>query len=374
MMITAVLGRLVGKFRLWGCLSALLIMFAACDVHEFPQDEPTLPSEPQVPVKCIIDLRFMTGSMPLYTTITYDPDSPDGIKPRSGSEGSFDFRYFIEIQDAERNKSDMYQSMILTTSDLENLDRRIEVELPPGSYHVLGWGDYVKRGSSADFYYDTSDMRSICVMGDSDGRHPGNNDTRDAFRGETVLDVSAERPQGAGGKPVDEIITEVWMKRPMARFRFVTTDVGEFISRMSGSASSSSSKTHPESVLPDLGDYRVVVRYTGYMPSVYNAYTDKPVDSALGRWFDGHVRKIDDHSAELAFDQVFVNGSETTVQVALEVYSRHGGAKVAATRPIEVPVVRGKLTEIRGPFLTTNTSGGVGIHPGFNGDFNIEIK
>ena len=37
-------------------------------------------------------------------------------------------------------------------------------------------------------------------------------------------------------------------------------------------------------------------------------------------------------------------------------------------------LVRGKLTEIRGPFLTSEAAGGVGIHPGFDGDFNIEIK
>ena len=164
------------------------------------------------------------------------------------------------------------------------------------------------------------------------------------------------------------------MKRPLARFRFVTTDVGEFLSRREGMGLSGPLPVRPEGVTAALGDYRIVVRYTGYMPSVYNAVTDKPIDSSVGRWFDGVVKGIDTSTAELAFDHVFVNGSQTSVQVALDVYSRHDNTKIASTVPIEVPVVRGKLTEIRGPFLTSEAAGGVGIHPGFDGDFNIEIK
>lgn len=372
--------RLAKRSRLW-IVSALSVLVAGCDVHEFPAEEPPVPPEILVPAKCVVDLRFVTGDMPLYTTVIYDPNSPEGIKPRSGGNHACDFRYSMEIygvdEDGKRKMADSRKNhhMVFTTSDLDNLDRQVEVDLPPGRYHLLAWGDYVSYGSEEDLFYDTSDFKAISVVGYEEGRHPGNNETRDAFRGETFMVVPEPAVAGPSGSPAINVRAEVEMKRPLARFRFVTTDLGEFISRMNGGvAPLTSGKTHPEGVVPDVGDYRVVVRYTGYMPSVYNAYADKPIDSALGKWFEGNVRQIDESSAELAFDHVFVNGSETTVQVALEVYSLRDNSKIASTRPIDVPVVRGKLTEIRGPFLTTKAAGGVGISPGFDGDFNIEIK
>ena len=47
---------------------------------------------------------------------------------------------------------------------------------------------------------------------------------------------------------------------------------------------------------------------------------------------------------------------------------------LSSTDPIDVPLERSKLTIVRGPFLTTQASGGVGIDPGFDGEWNYEIK
>ncbi|MFH8142798.1 MAG: hypothetical protein K1V88_05150 [Muribaculaceae bacterium] len=367
-----VYGRRLGK-RLLGYGAWLsLLMATACDVHEFPEDGPPAPPAAEEPV-CVIDLHFLTGDMPLYTTVVYDPSSPGGLQPRGNVDRSYDFRYSVDIYSMSSSGSrgesgSLFRSMVLTASDIEDLDKSVETRLPAGDYKVLVWGDYVAGGGESDLYYDTSDFRHISLVSRDDGCHPGNREARDAFRGEAPLTVAAPDGGQGGGHAYVE------MKRPLARFGFVTTDVGEFLSRREGGNLSGPLPARPEGVTAALGDYRIVVRYTGYMPSVYNAVTDKPIDSSVGRWFDGVVKGLDTSTAELAFDYVFVNGSQTSVQVALDVYSRHDNTKIASTVPIEVPVVRGKLTEIRGPFLTSEAAGGVGIHPGFDGDFNIEIK
>lgn len=355
----------------YGLVASLLMAATSCDVHEFPDDIRDVPAEEDV--RCVIDLTFQTGDMPLYTTVVYDPSVPGGVQTRGNVSGGHDFRYNVNIYsvmsgDSRGETVSLFRSMVLTTPDIEELDRSIETTLPAGDYQVLVWGDYVAAGSADDLYYATADFRQISIVPDAAGCHPGNREARDAFRGVAPLSVVSRPGVSEDARAIVE------MKRPLARFRFVTTDVGEFLSRREGGAKSGQLPARPEGVTAALGDYRIVVRYTGYMPSVYNAATDKPIDSSVGRWFEGVVKGIDSSTAELAFDHVFVNGSETSVQLALDVYSIADNSKIASTSPIDVPLVRGKLTEIRGPFLTTEAAGGVGIHPGFDGDFNIEIK
>ena len=75
----------------------------------------------------------------------------------------------------------------------------------------------------------------------------------------------------------------------------------------------------------------------------------------------------------MGHDYVFVNGSETTLSISLEVYNDKD-EKVSSTNPIYVPIVRNKLTIVKGEILTSTASGGVSINPGYEGpDYNIEI-
>ena len=70
---------------------------------------------------------------------------------------------------------------------------------------------------------------------------------------------------------------------------------------------------------------------------------------------------------------MFVNGTESTVQVALDVRDA-AGEVIASIPPIDVPLTRSRYTTVRGPFLTTEATGGVGIDPGFDGEWNVEIR
>lgn len=67
-----------------------------------------------------------------------------------------------------------------------------------------------------------------------------------------------------------------------------------------------------------------------------------------------------------------VNGHESSVAVAMELYDPKGDL-IGRTNTVNVPTKRGQNTIVRGKFLTSQTSGGVGINPDYNGDFNIEL-
>jgi hypothetical protein len=102
-------------------------------------------------------------------------------------------------------------------------------------------------------------------------------------------------------------------------------------------------------------------------------FTDKPADSWTGMSFISQINVADEDGLSLGYDYIFVNGSETSLSISLEVYNREGEL-MSSTNPINVPIVRSKLTLVKGAFLTSTASGGVTINPGYDGeDYNIEI-
>ena len=102
-------------------------------------------------------------------------------------------------------------------------------------------------------------------------------------------------------------------------------------------------------------------------------FTDKPADSWTGMTFESKMFSEDYNEMTMGFDYIFVNGSETTLSISLEVYDDEGEL-LAATDPINVPIVRSKLTLVKGSFLTSKASEGVSISPGFDGEYNLPLQ
>ena len=75
----------------------------------------------------------------------------------------------------------------------------------------------------------------------------------------------------------------------------------------------------------------------------------------------------------MGYDYVFVNGAQTTMNVAVEVRDENNNL-IVTTPQIEVPIVRSKLTVVKGEFMSSTSGGGVAIDPDFDGEFNIEIR
>ena len=57
----------------------------------------------------------------------------------------------------------------------------------------------------------------------------------------------------------------------------------------------------------------------------------------------------------------------------VEVYDAEGKL-LSSSRPVDVPLMRSKLTTVVGNFLTSDASGGVFVSPGYNGDHNIVVQ
>lgn len=343
----------------------LLLLLTSCGVHEWPEEEW------YADASVVLHLDFTT-EMPLYTEIDYARNGEV-----HGSIGSHDIRYIVNVYRTDNKRAESRlpdTTVVVTKSSIFGLNHSIPLTLQDGTYSFRIWTDYVDVGTTTDKYYKTDDFSEIILM--DRYNHSGSNDYRDAFKG-------SEKEVVVSGGTAQEVV--IGMKRPLGKFKFVSTDVTGFLNRViqlmqdRGFIMSDNmepfSKDFYEQFLQsiNLNDYEVLIRYDAYMPCSFNMFTDKPADSWTGMSFKSRMYPEGDMEMVMGYDYIFVNGAETTLAVSLEVYDRDG-EKMSSTNSIMVPIVRSKLSVVRGEFLTAERAGGVTVNPGYDGDdYNVAI-
>ena len=351
----------------------LLFAFAGCDVHEFPE-------ESNDKVAFLLHLDFNT-EMPIYKEITYTRNACAEAKREFEQH---DIRYTINAYRAKSASSENRiadATFVFTKPDATDLNYTAQLKLPEGTYNFKVWADYVDAHSTDDKYYDTHDFSEIILK--NKDNHSGSNDYREAFRGYASATVTnAAYYTGCIANSIDNQATAE-MKRPMGKFKFISTDVEAFLNRVAAMTqkqdesanAEANSKEHYGQMLHDINfnDYYVVIRYNAFMPCSFNLFTDKPADSWTSISFVSPMVIEGEREITLGYDYIFVNGSETTLSVSLEVYNKEGKL-MSSTNQINVPIVRSKLTVVKGEFLTSKATDGVSINPCYDGeDYNIEI-
>ncbi len=280
--------------------------------------------------------------------------------------GSTVARYHLKVCESGKTERLVAESEFVR-DDLTRGDFTTYISLPIGNYDIWVWSDYADGESQKSLFFNSEDFSSVWYP----DPYNGNNELRDAFRGMSAVTVD----DCLESDYVEYV--ELPLERPLARYEFISTDLAEFleneISRGERLAAEQG-RSAPSRVedIP-LDQYRVKMIYTGYMPTEFNVFTNKPINSKLGMSYDASVTKLNDDEARLGFDHVMVNGHESSIPVAMEVYDPDG-VLIGRTNSIEVPTKRSQITVIRGRFLTSKATGGVGINPDFNGEYNIEIN
>lgn len=322
----------------WAIVFSVLtpLLFSSC-VHEFPSDDCNQ--------RFILNLEFDTE----WRTRNYD-------YTRASNEPTY-MTYIVHaypMYDGNINE-DNYETFTFTQEVNFNYDCSLPVDLAPGDYRILVWSEFSdKEGYS--LYYNSSDFARVEVDANP---YTGDTDLRDAFYGEIEVNLDAH-----GNEALETAVIE--MNRPLAKYRFIATDLQDFIE--SESAINAGGKVNLE-------DYYVVVNYPQYMPSAFNMFTSKPTDSLLGISFRSELTSFDQSlDISMGFDYVFVNGTESSVMVQMAVYAKEDDRLIARTPQIRVPLLRSVETLVKGAFLhkpTGDSDEGVGIDPGYDGDFVI---
>ncbi|MCD8386958.1 MAG: hypothetical protein LUD17_08720 [Bacteroidales bacterium] len=340
---------------LCAALMSLLMLVCGC-VHEFPNVE-----EPEVVRQPVTVHLSFDYEMPPYRDLLYE----NGVLTSRTASEEYDARYYVGFYmaaDARAAASRVPDDIqVITRDDISELGCDLVLDIPEGPLTVMVWTDYVLQGTTGDLHYNADDFAAIAFS----DPYVGNTDMRDAFRGCTECTISPE-----GGE-------EIWveMRRPMAKYKFIATDYELFLSRAEARARAEAARAgdDPDEVTVDIDDYTVRIVYPGFLPNVYNMFTDKPADACTGVCFESKIVPLSDGTAALGFDYVLVNGDESLVTVAVQIWDKQGQL-VSGTESMNVPLQRSMLTTVSADFMTQEASGGVGISPGFNGEFNIYIQ
>ena len=342
------------KRAIYHIMTVLLCFFISCDVHEWPE------VEKDVKATFLVELDFDTAMS--EKEYFYNARSVSDIE---GYEMRYTLRAFpIESSESGRatSRAASWEHVFTRKVSTNDYDTTVEVEmeLPGGDYSLMVWADFVKAGTVTNHFYAPDNFAEITLHGE----HKANTDMRDAFRGTTNITMN-----GSMGREGSVLVQ---LSRPLAKFSFVSSDLQEFIDKEL-EARNRNAACGEESRSLDLSDYKVMFYYNGFMPCAYNMFTSKPNDSKVGVRFESAITVTSESEALMGFDYVFVNGSEATASIILALYDKDG-KEIFSSNPIPVPIKRAQHTIMRGEFLTIDTSGGVGIVPDFDGEYNYEIK
>lgn len=350
--------------------AAFCYSLLACNVHQWPEHP-----IPEVDVYLTMAFDTKMDSLEIFARASeFASSNPD----------DYDVRHSIRAYYVKENGyivPDSFRDTVIINKvaggalDITE-DDRVKWHLPPGKYKIFAWTDYVKNDSKEDLFYTTYDFTHIGLTTQSTGAPTvGNCEYRDAFSGWTEVEIE---PQFELDLP--DVRAHLDMSRPLAKFEFITNDLDEFVTRVlekrAEEAAAAGGAAAAETITPasiDLNEFKIVIRYVGFMPSVYSMPENDPVDALANVSFNSSVVQIDKTTASLGFDYVFVHTDSSNIKLSISVYNNKN-TLLSAVTDITVPIQRSRLTTIRGSFMTESAQGGVGIDPGFEGDIIYPVN
>lgn len=346
------------------CLSLLFLWtLSGCCIHQWPEQE-IEPDDGRVPVRLHLhyepDLWLWehlydpkTGEIvEAHADEAVDDEHPGTTDRYSGQCDHGTMRYLLRFY-KPGNVDSFTEEISFKRNVNGGYDCDTLLYLEPGGYDVAVWSDLYETNESEPFY-DASNFLNICVQLDD---YSACTDYRDAYRGyQQILVMPSDASDDIQEAYID-------MRRPMAKFEFVTTDLSEFLE------SETTRRQLPTRAMAE--DYIVKMVYANYLPSAYSAIDDRLVDSSTGVSFPSSLTVTGDSEASMGFDFVMINDiPNAAVAVQVQVYDMEG-RQVAVSRVIPVPLRRNHHTLLRGAFLTVGGSGGVNIDPTYDGDYNL---
>ena len=334
-------------------LTTISILTSCSYVHEWPD----MPSK----VPFYLQLNYNTN----MTTWehSYDGTTLQELNTNSTYNNIRDngqIRYIVRAYPITKNTTQHAAEFIFTKDIAQGYDFETLIELEPGNYNIMVWSDIIEN-ENKNHHHNAENFTNITLQGKE---HPACTDYRDAFRGSTTTSLKADITDK------EPSTITIQMQRPLAKFEFISNDVQEFIEKETTRIQQKTLDKANNSKNISFENYNITIYYVGFMPNSYSLFTDKPTDSATVILFSSPITQINDNEASLGFDYVFIKPqlSAITVQIAI---TTNAGEILSTSIPIQVPLNRDHHTIIRGKFLTSDTSGGVAIDPGYDGEFNL---
>lgn len=347
-------------------LLGAVMMFSACDVHQWPmrEDAPDVPVEPAVIVKIPIHLTYTTDFY--LWEHNYDP-MKGSIEQKNPDLNIFEnfpgasLKYsnippygnlLVHIKAYNEATGDVARdTTIIQPVDGTSYDSYYELELEGNTNYRLAVWSHLMENESVDPFYDYSNFNSVSLIPEN---YKANTDFRDGFRGTERVSAGIENASP----------TEIAMSRPMGKFELVSIDLSEFLIKETKRRGLSSRARAEE--------YHVVISYPMYYPSSYSLLDDRLENSSSGVSFSTTMT-VNGEEASIGFDYVMLNDIPNAgVQIRVDIYDP-SYTLVSSSSTLSVPMRRDGHTLLRGTFLTLDGNGGIGIDPSFDGEHTVFI-
>lgn len=320
-----------------------------------------------VTVSCVHEWPDDNRTVKVRLTVSHDTDWTEyeynagysGRSAASATEAQYVFRVYRKGDTTSPVKRQTF-----TRNDLSLADFEVELELPSGEWDIYAWQDFVPEDDVP--FHDCSDFSRISYT----EPYRGGTDWRDAFEGRTSVSVPSTIEAGAS------VSGTISLERPLAKYVFIATDFNEFFSDMvkkeEAAHDTAGDDALSASAAGALDGFGVKLRYPLYMPGVYDMFGQRVADSLTGISYDAVITPVGNGEAVIAFDYVFMNHHDSGVQVQLSLKSPSGNV-TGLTGTLSVPLLRGRITYVRGRFLTASVGSGLDIDFSFSDDINIKV-
>lgn len=226
-------------------------------------------------------------------------------------------------------------------------------DLHANIYHIAVWADYLDKVTHEPLGYDTGRF----PLANEIVRRGTESERRMCLYGSAEVDLSKYK----GSWNVVHR-SEITLSPPVTRFRLIAEDYEEFLDF------TEEARNHNES-------YFITVTYESEVPLSFNITEGYPMDPEEGCGFTLPFPIINIPGLEMAIasDWLFCPSYPVRHTVSLTVYN---SAKVAVAHVADIrfPVEAGKLTTVRGKFLTNFITGGIHIDNIWGGEIIIELE
>lgn len=319
-----------------------IALLSSCKTNfEYPGDDPVDPTLVNLELSVDIDFSEVLYYEPYY---------------KSSSEATtYLSRTMIEVYKSSDLTTPLFRDTHYSPFSVDGtVDIDVIYQVNAIEYTVAIWSDIVEEGSKEDLFFTTELLSSIKNI----EPYSGNSDLKNSFSDLIEVDLREYRDMWNITHHCDAT-----MERPLARYEIWTNDLLLFVSEQS--------KSSPQETV-DITTYDVELSYDGYMPFGYDVFSDTPNEARQSISYTSKIEILSDSTARIGFDHIFVNHTETKVNVSIVVYNSSGEV-ITGVEGITIPLLRDMNTIIIDDYLTRDYNPGIGIDPSFEGDINITI-
>jgi len=330
-------------------------MLNACEkVHEFPEEGKEVdPTQLQIRVKIQCDVKI--SSFDIVTKAS------DPISPEAELSSDYQRRFLVEIRENEYS-NDLVESHTILR-DVEDVSPLIvETKLHAKKYKLVVWMDYVKKGSTDDLFYLTSNGKALnAIHLPTADKYVACSEFKDAQNYVSDMDLTPY-----AGEWFADVTIPAPLARPVAKITLLASDLADYAASVGYVGS-----------LSQLAENMVLeVSYDGYLPTGFNALTGRLNDASSGYGYKSgasYPYTLEDVDfTRIGFDYIFVNNDKSSVTISVKIKTK-SGQYINDVGSIVVPITRGRETVLIYKFFTKECAPGIGIDPGFDGEINVYV-